>query len=146
MIFNYEPAVLGFYLREKTYEPSVAKQALADGHIVISIQHKGYWTGGGHYIVLEEMTEDGLIRVRDSNLYNYGKIEAHKEDLHTWGSITGAGSGVLIYEYKITNIPACSRCGTQEGMEDSPVTSDYICEKCQNALLRRKAYLTACGE
>lgn len=146
MIFNYEPAVLGFYLREKTYEPSVAKQALADGHIVISIQHKGYWTGGGHYIVLEEMTEDGLIRVRDSNLYNYGKIEAHKEDLHTWGSITGAGSGFWIYEYKITNIPACSRCGTQEGMEDSPVTSDYICEKCQNALLRRKAYLTACGE
>ena len=145
MIFNYEPAVLGFYLREKTYEPSVAKQALADGHIVISIQHKGYWTSGGHYIVLEEMSEDGLIQVRDSNIYNYGKIKAHKEDLHTWGSITGAGSGFWIYEYKITHIPACSRCGTQEGMEDSPVTSDYICEKCQSALLRRNAYLTFCG-
>lgn len=146
MIFNYEPAVLGFYLKEKTYEPSVAKQALADGHIVISIQHKGYWTSGGHYIVLEKMTEDGLIQVRDSNIYNYGKIKAHKEDLHTWGSITGAGSGYWIYEYKITNIPACSRCGTQEGMDASPMTADYLCEKCQSALLRRNAYLMFSGE
>lgn len=146
MIFNYEPAVLGFYLKEKTYEPSVAKAALAEGHIVISIQHKGYWTSGGHYIVLEKMNEDGLIQVRDSNIYNYGKIDAHKEDLHTWGSITGAGSGYWIYEYKVTNIPACTRCGTSEGKEASPLEEDYFCEKCQPAVLRRSTYLAACGE
>ena len=146
MIFNYEPAVLGFYLKEKTYEPSVAKQALEEGHIVISIQHKGYWTRGGHYIVLEKMNESGLIQVRDSNIYNYGKLEAHKVDEHTWASITGACSGFWIYEYKITSIPACTRCGSEEGISASPLEEAYFCEKCMPALLRRNTYLTACGE
>ena len=146
MLFNYEPAVLGFYLKEKTYDPTVAKAALEEGHLVISIQHKGYWTSGGHYIVLEKMNESGLIQVRDSNLYNYGKLEAHKVDEHTWGSITGAGSGFWIYEYKVTSIPACTRCGNAEGISVSPLAQDYYCEKCQPAMLRRNTYLTACGE
>ena len=146
MLFNYEPAVLGFYLKEKTYDPTVAKAALEEGHLVISIQHKGYWTGGGHYIVLEKMNENGLIQVRDSNLYNYGKLEAHKADEHTWGSITGAGSGFWIYEYKVTSIPACTRCGDAESISTSPLAEDYYCEKCAPAILRKNTYLTASGE
>jgi len=143
MIFIYEPSALGFYLREKTYEPSVAKAALEEGQIVISLQHKGYWTRGGHYIVLERINENGLIQVRDSNIYNYGKIHGHKEDLHTWGSITGAGSAFWIFEDKVTRIPMCSRCG--EGSSTS-LTAEYICEKCAPALLRRNTYLSICGE
>lgn len=138
MIFIYEPSALGFYLREKTYEPSVAKAALEEGQIVISLQHKGYWTRGGHYIVLEKINEEGLIQVRDSNLYNYGKIRGHKDDLHTWGSITGAGSAFWIFEDKVTRIPMCSRCGD---VESRFLTGEYICEKCAPALLRREAYL-----
>lgn len=141
MLFNYEPAVLGFYLKEKTYDPRVAKAALEEGHLVISIQHKGYWTSGGHYIVLESINEDGMVQVRDSNIYNYGKLPAHLQDLHTWGSITGAGSGFWIYEYKITSIPACNRCGSREAITDSLLTQDYTCEKCTPALLRRSTYL-----
>lgn len=141
MIFNYEPAVLGFYLREKTYEPSVARAALEEGQLVISIQHPGYWTRGGHYIVCESITEDGLVQVRDSNIYNYGKLHAHKDDLHKWGNITANGSGYWIYEDKITYIPACTRCGTDEAITDSLLTADYTCHKCQPAMLRRNTYL-----
>lgn len=143
MIFYYEPPVLGFYLREKTYEPRVAKAALEEGQIVISIQHKGYWTGGGHYIVLEDINEDGLVQVRDSNIYNYGKLAAHKEDLHTWKSITSNGSGFWIFEDKITRIPACSRCGGEKQPYGTPLTEPYLCEKCAPALLRRNTYLSA---
>lgn len=143
MIFVNEPPVLGFYLKEKTYEPTVAKQALDEGHIVISIQHKGYWTKGGHYIVLEKVNEDGTIQVRDSNIYNYGRIASHKEDRHTWASITSAGSGYWIFEYKITNIPVCARCGEPEKIAPQMLTQDYTCHKCAKALLRRQTYLGA---
>ena len=143
MIFNNESPANGFYLREKTYDPNVAKAALEEGQIVISIQHKGYWTRGGHYIVLERINEDGLVQVRDSNIYNYGKLEAHLEDLHTWGSITGSGSGYWIFEDKVTSIPACIRCGTGGS---SVLTEDYCCPKCRMAMLRRNTYLTVSQE
>lgn len=141
MIFNIESAVMGFYLREKTYDVRVAKKALEDGHLVVSIQHPGYWTRGGHYIVCESMNEEGLVQVRDSNIYNYMRLHAHKEDLHKWGDITRDGSGYWIFDYKITRIPACSRCGAPEGVTRSLLQSDYICEKCSPAILRRSTYL-----
>ena len=132
---------MGFYLREKTYDVRAAKKALQDGHVVVSIQHPGYWTRGGHYIVCESINEEGLIQVRDSNIYNYMRVSAHKEDLHKWGHIIEDGSGYWIFDYKITRIPACSRCGTPEGITESLLTGDYICEKCRPALLRRNTYL-----
>jgi len=140
-IFNKESPVLGFYLKEKTYEPPIAKAALEEGHIVISIQHKGYWTRGGHYIVLEKLNEDGTVQVRDSNIYNYGRIQSHINDRHTWGSITSAGSGYWIFDHKVTRIGACSRCGQPEGAGKSLLQSGYLCEKCAPALLRRNTYL-----
>lgn len=141
MIFNNESAVHGFYLREKTYDPRIAKAALEEGHVVVSIQHPGYWTRGGHYIACERMNDDGLIQVRDSNIYNYSRVAAHKEDAHKWGNITAAGSGYWIFEHKITEIPACSRCGNPEGVTDSLLNAEYTCEKCEQALLRRNTYL-----
>lgn len=146
MIFIYEPSAMGFYLREKTYDPKAAKAALEEGQIVISLQHKGYWTSGGHYIVLEKIAEDGRVQVRDSNIYNYGKIKAHKEDLHTWGSITSAGSAYWIFEDKVTRIPMCSRCGEGDGVVPLLLTEEYLCEKCAPAQLRRNTYLSICGE
>jgi len=143
MIFNKESAVLGFYLREKTYDNRVALEALEKGHLVVSIQHPGYWTRGGHYIVCESMNEDGLIQVRDSNIYNYFRVRTHKEDTHKWGNITAAGSGYWVFDYKITRIPACSRCGAPEGITESLLNQEYICEKCDPAILRRSTYLDA---
>lgn len=143
LLFNNEPSVIGFYLREKTYDVRAAKKALQEGHIVVSIQHPGYWTRGGHYIVCESINDEGLVQVRDSNIYNYVNIRAHKQDIHTWGSITKAGSGYWIFEHKVTRIPACSRCGDPEGVTVSLLGADYICEKCTPALLRRDTYLNA---
>lgn len=145
MIFIYEPPVMGFYLREKTYEPPVAKAALEEGQVVISVQHAGYWTRGGHYIVLEKMNEDGTIQVRDSNIFNYGRIVSHAQDSHTWGSITTSGSGYWIFEDKITTIPACSRCGEEDSIVSGLLEGDFNCRKCAPALLRRNTYLSACG-
>lgn len=144
-IFVKEPPVLGFYFREKTYEPTVAHQALEDGHIVVSVQHKGYWTKGGHYIALEKLNADGTIQVRDSNLYNYGRISSHANDCHTWSSITSAGSGFWIFEKKVTAIPACSRCGDPASLSRSILREDYLCRKCEPALLRWDTYLAQCG-
>ena len=141
MIFNIESAVLGFYLKEKTYDPRLAKAALEEGHIVISVQHPGYWTRAGHYIVCESINEEGLVQVRDSNIYNFFRVPAHKEDLHKWGNITAAGSGFWIFDYKTTRIPACSRCGDPDGLTRSLLHADYTCEKCAPALLRRETYL-----
>lgn len=141
LLFNNEPAVMGFYLREKTYDVRAAKKALQDGHVVVSIQHPGYWTRGGHYIVCESINEEDMVQVRDSNIYNYFNIRAHKEDAHAWGNIVRAGSGYWVFEHKITRIPACSRCGNPAGVTDSLLKQDYICEKCGSALLRRNTYL-----
>ena len=141
MIFNIESAVLGFYMKEKTYDPRTAKTALENGYVVISVQHPGYWTRAGHYIVCEKMNDSGLIQVRDSNIYNYSRIREHKADEHKWGNITSNGSGFWIFDSKITNVTGCSRCGTPDGLTRSLLHTDYICEKCDTALLRRTTYM-----
>lgn len=140
MIFVKEPAAMGFYLIEKTYNPTVARDALGEGHIVISVQHPGYWTRAGHYIVLEKVTQNDKIQVRDSNIYNYVRIPAHVDDAHSWRSITGAGSGYWIYDYKVTRVTACSRCGDPQQAEGL-LTEEYYCERCETALMRRNTYL-----
>ena len=103
-------------------------------------QHKGYWTRGGHYLVLEELTEDGEVRVRDSNMFNYRKLRRHQDDQFPWDTICGAGSGYWVFEKKVTSIPACTRCGDPEALEISIVT-DYLCDTCRTALTRRSIYL-----
>lgn len=139
MIFVKEPPVMDFYLVEKTYEPAKAWEGLENHHLVVSIQHKGYWTRGGHYIALQEITEDGNVRVRDSNIYNYVRVPAHVNDEHTWASITSAGSGYWIFDYKITRIPGCARCGDQS--ESSLVGENFYCRKCAPAVMRRDTYV-----
>lgn len=139
MIFVKEPPVMDFYLVEKTYEPEKAWEGLENHHLVVSIQHKGYWTRGGHYIALQEITEDGNVRVRDSNIYNYVRVPAHVNDEHTWASITSAGSGYWIFDYKITRIPGCARCGDQS--ESSLVGENFYCRKCAPAVMRRDTYV-----
>lgn len=142
MIFIYEPQVMGFYLREKTYEPTEAYQALQEGYPVISLQQKGYWTRGGHYIVLEKLNEDGTVQVRDSNIYNYGghgRANGHVQDRHAWSAITGSCSAFWVFEPKVTNLPACTRCG--DGDTQTLLQSPYLCPKCRQSLLRREGYL-----
>lgn len=144
IMFNNVPAEMGFYLIKKSHNDNEVKQAMLDGRLVVCVQNKGYWTRGGHYLVLEEMFEDETIRVRDSNIFNYGRLERHKDDLFPWTTIPGACGGYWIFQDKITAIPACSRCGTQDH-GTSIVTDSYLCEKCTPALFRRNLYMNGCG-
>lgn len=141
-LFVTAPAELGFYLRQRTYEWRDAYAALEQGYIVVTVQQKGFWTRGGHYLVVEKLLEDGRIQVRDSNIYNYGRLHDHKIDSFEWHTVTPNGMCYWIYEPKVITIPACTRCG--EG--SSPILeNDYICEKCNSALLRRNTWLDAVG-
>lgn len=142
MIFINEAAVLGFYFKEKTHDVFRVQELLKEGYLVVSLQHSGYWTSGGHYIVLEKLNEDGRIQVRDSNLMNYRKIESHAQDSHSWGSIRNRGAGYWVFEKKVTAIPACSRCGGGK-VSGSILLEEYLCEKCAPAMLRRQVYLEA---
>lgn len=140
-IFAREVAGMGFYLKEVTSDNKKVKAALQDGLIVVSVHGSGYWTSFGHYLVLEKITEDDMVQVRDSNVFNYKKLPAHRQDLHKWVDITTTAGIYWIYLPKITNIPACSRCGSDEAITDILLTEDYLCHKCQPALLRRETYL-----
>lgn len=111
MIFINEPKEMGFYFRERVYTPDLALEALKQGYPVVCVQRVGYWTRGGHYLLLEELAEDGRVRVRDSNIANYGRLDGHKEDLFDWDTIPPNALGYWIFEKKITRIPACTRCG-----------------------------------
>lgn len=149
-LFQVTPAEMGFYLKERTFDWRVAQAAMEEGYIVVCVQQKGFWTRGGHYLVLEKLVdgEEGgekRIQVRDSNIYNYGKLHDHKIDSFTWSTVIPAGKGYWIYEKKATNIPACVRCGDPEGPAATLLTEDYYCEKCDPAMLRRDTYLTAVG-
>lgn len=140
MIFKYEPPVLGFYLKKQTYQPNEAKQALEDGYVVVSSQIKGYWTRGGHYIVLESIDEDG-VQVRDSNIYNYERLPAHQQDRHAWSDITPKSTSYWIYEKKQTTSPLCTRCGDPSQAGKTVYSGDYLCQRCEEALLRRNFFL-----
>lgn len=140
MIFKYEPPVLGFYLKKQTYQPNEAKQALEDGYVVVSSQIKGYWTRGGHYIVLESIDEDG-VQVRDSNIYNYERLPAHQQDRHAWSDITPKSTSYWIYEKKQTASPLCTRCGDPSQAGETVYSGDYLCQRCEEALLRRNFFL-----
>lgn len=144
MIFIREAPVLGFYFREKTSKPEVAHQALEDGYLVVSVQNPGYWTRGGHYIVIEKLLDGDMVQVRDSNLLNYSRIPSHKQDQHTWESVHRTSHGFWIFEKKTVEIPACSRCGSEAGHTRDFLKEDYICRKCATALLRRETYLSSC--
>lgn len=139
-LFEIAPPQLGYYLVKKTYDWREARDYMKEGHPVIVVQYRGYWTRGGHYLVLETLSEDGQVQVRDSNMYNYVKLRRHKEDLFPWDTINGAGMGYWIFQKKVASTVSCTRCGNPEALEII-TARDYLCKKCESALLRRNTYL-----
>ena len=141
MIFINEPCNMGYFVINKLYSGDEALQALKDGHVVVSLQNYGYWTSKGHYIVLEKIDEDG-IQVRDSNIYNYKKLPAHKLDRHSWKNIFPNNVRWWVFEKKQVRTPLCTRCGTPENYPEGILKTDYLCQKCATALTRRNLYLS----
>lgn len=142
-MFDYVPAELGFYLVERNYAWQNIENALYAGHVAVSLQHAGYWTRGGHYLLLKEMTEDGLVVVRDSNLFNYGRLAGHMTDGFKYNTITPQGKYYWIYQHKVLSIPACVRCGVDE--VNAQLVTDYYCAKCHEAMGRRDNFLNLCN-
>ena len=141
-LFRYVPAELGFYLEDTTSNLEEVIEALKEGKRVVSLQHLGHFTRGGHYLLLQQYYEEtDTFQVRDSNIYNYGRLDGHKVDYFTRSDILSGAATFYIMQEKIVNIPACCRCGDQRQPEKL-LKTEYLCPKCQTALLRRNAFLT----
>ena len=140
-LFIYVPAELGFFLEKTTNQIDEAIAALENGQMVISLQHKGHFTSGGHFLLLQQYYEENdTFQVRDSNIYNYGRLSGHKVDYFTRENVLSGGAMFYIMQNKITRIGACSRCGDGSAPE-AMLEEDYLCEKCIAALSRRNTFL-----
>lgn len=75
-------------------------EALTNGQPVISLQHEGLFTSGGHFILLAGLTEDGKIIVLDPNGWNYDKNDELKAGFangFTEDQILASNSGCWIF-------------------------------------------------
>ena len=144
-LFRDASPELGFFMEKSTSKMSEIIAALENGQPVISLQHQGHFTSGGHYLLLQEYYRDNdTFQVRDSNIYNYGKLKGHQVDYFTRENILSGGATFYIMQKKITRIPACGRCG--EDRVEKLMTQEYLCPKCAAALTRRDAYLALMAE
>ena len=142
---RYCPAEMGFFLEKNTAKIEEVIQALENGQMVVSLQHGGHFTSGGHYLLLQKYYPDSdTFQVRDSNIYNYGRLEGHKVDYFTRENILSGGAIFYIMEKKITTIPACARCGDGSAPERL-MNQEYLCPKCAAALSRRNTFLELMG-
>lgn len=140
-LYVHTPPEMGFYLKEQVFNSKLALQALEEGYIVVCLQHEGFWTRGGHFLLLEKMNENGTIQVRDSNIYNYSKLDGHKIDEFEWNTIPPAAVSFWIFYPKQTTHNQCVRCADAELAPDVMFNTEYLCGKCSAALLRRDTYL-----
>ena len=144
-LFRYVPAELGFYLEDTTSKIEEVIAALKEGKRVVSLQHLGHFTRGGHYLLLQQYYEEtDTFQVRDSNIYNYERLDGHRVDYFTRADILSGAAAFYIMQEKIVKIPACCRCGDGRQPEKL-LQTEYLCPKCEAALLRRAAFLTLMG-
>lgn len=146
-LFRYVPAELGFFLDKTTSKIEEVIEALENGQRVVSLQYLGRFTSGGHYLLLQQYYPDSdTFQVRDSNIYNYARLEGHKVDYFTRADILSGSATFYIMQNKITRIPACSRCGDGQSAPEKLLNEDYLCEKCTAALSRRNTFLALMSE
>lgn len=146
-LFELEPATMGYFMDYRTFQWDEALQSLADGYVTVCLQYKGYWTKGGHYLALQELNDEGLVVVRDSNMFNYGRLQGHKIDAFNPNLIPANAGFYWIYQKKVVRTPDCVRCGNEEDQRAPEVffRKDYLCGKCMTAMNRRDSFLT-CNE
>lgn len=151
-MFTEVPIDRGFYCVERVFTWKEALAALEDGYMVVTLQRNGYWTRGGHYLLLHNLieTEEGTkVQVRDSNLYNYKRLEGHTTGYFDLDTIPSNSRCYWIYQKKVMNYDMCARCAEPTDESHVPYAmfaADYICAKCEEALLRRNAYLNGCAD
>lgn len=107
ILFEDSAKALGLNLQERTNSEKKVMQALANGQVVISLQRAGLFTGGGHFITLVGLTEDGKILVNDPNGANYWKGGALANGFKNGFSknqVFEAGGPYWIYEVKTSAV------------------------------------------
>ena len=121
-----------------------AWKLLEDGYCMIVREGGGFWTrGAGHYITLEKLTDDGRVVVRDSSLLNFGRLDGHAVDCFEWKEVTGQAAVYLVFGKKAVHNDACVRCGEPDLKTVQLIGNNYVCPKCDDAILRRSTYLQA---
>lgn len=126
-----------FYFDQLVFDWNVARDALAQGKKVISLQSRGHFTTGGHFILLAGLSDDGRVIVRDPSLNHYEKLKGFAEDCFDEKLVYQGGGMYWIFQDKILTIPGCSRCGDGSCYA---VKGDYLCRKCQVAEPRRESF------
>lgn len=148
-LFDEAPITMGFYMDTRVGTWAKVMEALQAGKIVISLQHKGRFTNGGHYLLLFAATDEGRIMIRDSNRFNY-TVRFVNTDFYENGFpaeyFPPANVAYWVFEPKVTQIAACARCGDAgtEGLPTALLRDTYYCPKCATALHLREVYDTAC--
>ena len=154
-MFMEVPSYHDYYAVRRVYNWDQALDALKDGYMVITLQHDGYWTRGGHYLLLHNLIEapndkgeiETRIQVRDSNILNYKKLTGHTTGSFALSTIPPNARSYWVYQKKAVNVDACTRCAEPTEDSYSPISlfrEDYTCPKCQIAVNRRDAYLNIC--
>lgn len=155
-MFTEVPVDRGFYCVERVYTWSEALKYLEEGYMVVTLQNDGYWTAGGHYLLLHNLIEvendDGTtetrVQVWDSNVKNYKRLTGHAPGHFALSTIPGNSRCYWVYQKKVINIDSCVRCAepTDESHAPSALFAEsYVCPKCQTAMNRRDAYIDGCA-
>ena len=147
VMFFEVPTDKNFYCVERVYTWRDAKAYLDQGYMVVSLQSAGFWTKRGHYLLVHNLleTDDGTkIQVRDSNIYNYKRLEGHTTGYFDTETVPPASRCYWVYQKKVTNLDTCIRCAAPTEESHAPLAmfaEGYLCPKCDVALNRRDTYL-----
>lgn len=150
-MFTEVPIDRGFFAIDRVASWSQALEALEEGYMVVTLQRDGFWTNGGHYLLLHNLieTDEGTqIQVRDSNLYNYKRLDGHTTGSFALSTIPPNARCYWIYQKKVMNIDSCARCAEPTDESHAPsalFAEDYVCPKCRTAVNRRDAYIEGCA-
>ena len=141
-LFQDAPEQLGFHLDHLTWDYNDVIPALENGQPVICLQEKGMFTSKGHYLLLFRYDREAdTIELRDSNIFNYGRLQGHKDGFFKRADVFNHAVSFYIMDKKSTTTPTCPRCGSNPQPEVS-LESSALCGRCVAALIRRNAFLT----
>lgn len=145
-MFRYVPAELGFHLLDTSSNVQDVIDALQINQRVVSLQHLGHFTRGGHYLLLQQYyPDDDTFQVRDSNIANYSRLDGHKVDYFTRANILSGGAIFYLFPEKVITTPSCARCGTGSSVQSLILQDDYLCQRCITASARRANFLILAG-
>lgn len=161
-MFTEVPVDRGFYCSNRVYTWSQALKYLEEGYMVVTLQNDGYWTAGGHYLLLHNLIEvetgetdeegnpitETKIQVWDSNVKNYKRLTGHAPGYFPLSTIPGNSRCYWVYQKKVMNVDSCVRCAEQTSESHAPAAlfrEGYVCPKCDTAINRRNAYLSGCA-